>query len=461
MNTCNKEIFDEKELIKLVKNIDTENHILWVLDEFGSYVYTSKKFPLIHLKKAKKESMEYDFLEEERFGKSVTTLKIPIVNNKEKYILGISVANINSSLNSLKLSEINRVLSYLDNNNVNMYVKTYDHLYTFLSKGCLPQFKELANKNAKFKYPVKDEELFEADELKYLREKDEAVFNAGNTVVSEEKLPGEKSNSYLSVKIPFYMLGKKMIFGYSVKVDNYVNKISNYKQEIFSLKRRVFGKNYESLESRVSGINHDIAAPINSTIQMLEVMKMSETNSEKLKYIETSSFTLRSLKNTIRMLISEEFIQKDTPEEISITEVEHMIGGLYNLLADSKSIKLKVDHCKSLNKKKIFMPKEKLFRVLINLVNNSVKYTARGSVTLKLSLFYNMLVVDLKDTGPGFDEQTLKKIINGDFGEQKKIKEGSGFGWNLIYNYVYYLGGNFLIRNLKKGSQVTIMIPTG
>lgn len=459
MSTFEKNSISTSDLVEILKNLDPKKHILWVLDEFGSYLYISKKIPLKVLKTAKKEQMVYDFIEEERFGQKVSSFKIPLEINNKKFIIGFSLLDHNALLNSLSLSEINKVLGYLDNEEINMYVKSEDHQYTFLSKGCMPQFKEFALRDSRFDFPIKDEELFDKEKLKYLREKDSKVFNSGKTIVHEEKLPGEKTKNFLSVKIPFSIPGKKLLFGYSVEIDSYINKITDYKLEIFDLKKRIFGKNYNSLEHRVSGLTHDISAPLNSTIQMLEILKLTESNTEKLKYLNSSTFTLHSIKNTIRMLISEEFLQKDINDEIIFKEIEDLIYGLYMLTADSKKIKLKVEKDKSFDKRPVVMFKDKVFRILINLVNNSLKYTNTGYVSLKLSQMFDMFVIEVKDTGQGFENLTLIKIRTGNFDEFKKIREDSGFGWNLIYNYINYLGGGFFIQNLKKGSKVTIMLP--
>lgn len=54
----------------------------------------------------------------------------------------------------------------------------------------------------------------------------------------------------------------------------------------------------------------------------------------------------------------------------------------------------------------------RLKQIILNLINNSIKFTKSGFIKIKAKLDYNKVIIDINDSGIGMDEQKMKKIIH-------------------------------------------------
>ncbi|MCX6792492.1 MAG: HAMP domain-containing sensor histidine kinase [Candidatus Falkowbacteria bacterium] len=70
-------------------------------------------------------------------------------------------------------------------------------------------------------------------------------------------------------------------------------------------------------------------------------------------------------------------------------------------------------------------------QLLLNLLDNAIKYTKKGGITLKVELKNKLLKVSVIDTGPGLDEKDLKDLFDK---FERRTKEESGFGLGLYVN---------------------------
>lgn len=90
--------------------------------------------------------------------------------------------------------------------------------------------------------------------------------------------------------------------------------------------------------------------------------------------------------------------------------------------------------------------------MLLNLLNNALKFTQQGSITIRANLIEeNLIQIDVEDTGCGIKKKDLSRII-GRFGNNDESKDPSlnsvngGLGLTIANNLATGLGGN---RKLK------------
>ena len=442
MNFCDNG--QRLELIETIGQLDPQKYIVWIQDKNGNYTFINTNVPYNSIQANKKEENKFEFIEEERFGKKVFTFKVPV----EEQILGISVIKENERLICTHTREISKVLNHFDHPSINMYVKRADNRYVYFSKGCLEQLRLSNGNEKKFpNLPVLDTEILGVDQAHYLREIDGKVIFGNKPVIAEEKLPDDEAKTYLSVKIPFELNDQKMMFGYSVEIQEYIDKIA--------------GKNNgKTLEQMIASVNHDISASLNSTLQSLEFLKITEKCPEKMNFVQSSIYSIQSLKNSIKMFINDEFEGQASIEKLSYQELYDLILGMYYLPASSKGLELTVNKCeKVFDNVPIYVYKTKFIRVVLNLVNNAVKYTNEGRVSVNFSYLYGNFMLEVADTGGGFPEEKLQQIRDNEVVTDKnKIDENSGYGWDLILQYINYLGAEFIVQSDNLGSKVILML---
>ena len=170
----------------------------------------------------------------------------------------------------------------------------------------------------------------------------------------------------------------------------------------------------------VSVVSHEIRTPMNAIVGMTDILlsskdSLSEKQLQYLKTIETSGKALLDIVNDIldmsklekgkMEIIESEYDIRKTISDI-VFLIENRVGG--------KDIKIVVDIDKSIPSL-LIGDALRIRQILINLMNNSVKFTEKGSITLSIVKDDKtddeyILTFSVSDTGQGIKEEDLKKL---------------------------------------------------
>jgi signal transduction histidine kinase len=112
---------------------------------------------------------------------------------------------------------------------------------------------------------------------------------------------------------------------------------------------------------------------------------------------------------------------------------------------------------------KIITDKEKLIEVLINLINNSVKYTPAGKITVSVWRDADMLHFSVKDTGIGISKADQKKLFQRFYQVDSSFTRkasGAGLGLAICREFIELMGGNIWVKSQKDmGSEFHFTLP--
>ena len=107
----------------------------------------------------------------------------------------------------------------------------------------------------------------------------------------------------------------------------------------------------------------------------------------------------------------------------------------------------------------IFADPLRLRQVFVNIIDNAIKYTDEGSVTVSSSVTDNSFVAVVSDTGCGIPADFIPHLKE-KFFKANMSKKGSGIGLAVCDEILKMLGGEFLIESTEgKGTRVTISLP--
>ena len=106
----------------------------------------------------------------------------------------------------------------------------------------------------------------------------------------------------------------------------------------------------------------------------------------------------------------------------------------------------------------------KLNQILINLIENAIKYTEKGSVTLNLKLIvkenYTTIAFAIIDTGHGILPSQLESIFMPFTQVKRATQEGTGLGLSISQQFARLLGGEITVSSkLGRGSLFKFQIP--
>ena len=125
-------------------------------------------------------------------------------------------------------------------------------------------------------------------------------------------------------------------------------------------------------------------------------------------------------------------------EKIDFQLIIDDVCGMVHSSVENKGLKLIVEVQSDLHP--VFVDRTRIRQVLLNLVTNSLRFTHKGSITIKAYPFsHELLKVEVIDTGTGIAKSDLDKVFH-DFrqvGEDKQRSgEGSGLGLSIGRRFV-------------------------
>ena len=221
----------------------------------------------------------------------------------------------------------------------------------------------------------------------------------------------------------------------------------------------------------LSNMSHDIRTPMNAIVGFTNLAITHIDNTEQveeyLKKIKTSGNHLLSLINDVLDMSHIESGKIHLEEKpCSLPDILH---GLHNILqADihAKQLELQIDTVDVLDED-IYCDKLRLNQVLLNLLSNSVKYTAAGGVvSMRITekegapKGYAKYEFSIKDTGIGMSEEFVKHIFE-PFEREKNTTtsgiQGTGLGMAITKNIVDMMNGTIKVKSEQGvGTEFTV-----
>ncbi len=202
----------------------------------------------------------------------------------------------------------------------------------------------------------------------------------------------------------------------------------------------------------LANMSHEIRTPINAIMGMDELILREDINEETRGYamnIKEASMTLLDLINDILDFSKIEQGKMDVTEEsYSVRQLINSVLIIIGVKAEEKKLKLIPQISPELPSGLNGDPK-RIREIMINLLNNAVKYTHEGSITFSVTHEKEeegkaVLVIKVSDTGIGIKESDMDRLFNQferlDHKHNRNI-EGTGLGLAITANLIRIMGG--------------------
>ena len=227
----------------------------------------------------------------------------------------------------------------------------------------------------------------------------------------------------------------------------------------------------EAMSNFLANMSHEIRTPINAVLGMDEMILRESEDDKIIEYartIEGAGKTLLSLINDILDFSKIEAGNMEIMEtNYSLSAALNDVVNMIQVKAAQKNLKLIVD-VNPQTPEKLYGDEMRLRQIMINVLNNAVKYTNIGSVTLKINFDQKnkdsiLLMITITDTGVGIREKDMEKLF-GKFQrlDQNKNRtvEGSGLGLAIVHNLLELMDGKINVQSVYgEGSTFTISLP--
>ncbi|WP_419226916.1 ATP-binding protein [Alteromonas sp. OM2203] len=217
-------------------------------------------------------------------------------------------------------------------------------------------------------------------------------------------------------------------------------------------------------------ISHEIRTPIHGVLGMLEVLMGTSLNTKQFELASNASKSADSLLKIVNDILDFSNIDAgDIPFEEAATDlaltIEEQVP-MFARLAKQKGLELNVN-TENLKGKVFKADKLRLGQILLNLLNNAMKFTKEGNVTVETNCIrygkgrYQVKIV-VTDTGIGISEQQ-QKIIFSPFMQVENSAQrgygGTGLGLSLVSKIAeHYQGKIGVSSHLGVGSRFTVTL---
>ncbi|MCC2825883.1 GHKL domain-containing protein [Faecalicatena orotica] len=215
----------------------------------------------------------------------------------------------------------------------------------------------------------------------------------------------------------------------------------------------------------VSNVTHELKTPLTSIRGFVETLKDGAIEDPKMahRFLDIIDIETERLSHLISdtLLLSEIESKQDTNREPC--DVNAVITEVVELLQPKVREHVRLIFQPDPTLKPYNCNRDRLKQLLINLVDNGLKATEFGAVTVRCRTMGNELVLEISDTGIGMEEEQLERIFERFYRVDKgrsKAQGGTGLGLSIVKHIVeLYHGTVHVTSKPGVGTEFTVKLP--
>jgi len=295
-----------------------------------------------------------------------------------------------------------------------------------------------------------------------------------NSHMSFEKETQSKNGSWYLLKCAPYCTFENSIKGVVLSLVD-ITRSKHAEIEMYRNKRLLDEKNLsETLKTEFfSNLSHELRTPLNvilSALQLLDTFTSgSDVNDKERRFKKYSNIMKQNCFRQLRLInnmiditkLDAGFFELDLQDCNIVNVVESVTMSVAEYIK-SKSIELIFDT--DIEECIISCDPEKIERVILNLISNSIKFTKPGgSIVVNMYDKGENIIISIKDTGIGIPEDKLDIIFDRFRQVDRSLtrqQEGSGIGLSIVKSLVELHKGTIsVLSEYGKGTEFIIVFP--
>ncbi len=230
----------------------------------------------------------------------------------------------------------------------------------------------------------------------------------------------------------------------------------------------------------LANMSHELRTPLNSMLLLSHLLaenSRGNLTSKQIEHAETihsAGTDLLSLINQVLDLSKIESGKQDVERErTEVTHFANYVQRTFESVAEQKHLQLRIEQAPDVPAT-LWTDRQRLERILTNLVGNALKFTERGTVSLEIARASEQQLTRLReldltdaisftvtDTGVGISSKEQERIF-APFEQSEGTKQtaGTGLGLSIARESARLLGGDLLLESSKgNGSRFTCILP--
>lgn len=279
---------------------------------------------------------------------------------------------------------------------------------------------------------------------------------------------------YLVVSILFGLMALVIIFlvyrywrrsKNDVKLMNQLNKQINEQNSNLEKALEKLQLSSQEKDRILRAVAHDLRNPIGGIASLTSIMAeddYTDEQKEMINLVKETSFDSLELINEILEAANVTSIELN-PEPVEINSLVNNSVELLRFKASEKAQQIFFEPLP--NPQELQISREKIWRVISNMVSNAIKFSPTGAVVyVKVEKEINQVVISVKDNGIGIPEKMQDQVFNMFTSAQRPGTAGEksfGLGLSICQQIMEKSGGAIWFNSRKDGTTFYISLPLG
>ncbi|HOJ50586.1 MAG TPA: HAMP domain-containing sensor histidine kinase [Spirochaetota bacterium] len=260
---------------------------------------------------------------------------------------------------------------------------------------------------------------------------------------------------------------------FGILARTFINMLNEIKTNFIKLaeSKKILENSNKEKDDFIAVLAHEIKTPLNGILGTAEIILTYYQDSLTKELLESINIIKESATRLLRIINTSLTLSEIEIGEIkienNIVEIDEIIKYCINLFNSLKYTynKDKIDFRLEKNSiiNYIITDKDKIVQVLNNLINNAIKFTEEGTVSLSIYNDDNKIYFKISDTGIGIPEDKIKNIFKKFYHGQtylSKSKEGLGLGLYIVKKLIKSMGGDIDVESqVNSGTTFVFHLP--
>lgn len=247
-----------------------------------------------------------------------------------------------------------------------------------------------------------------------------------------------------------------------------VTQMSQSEETILTLNDITEIKRTETIKKDfVANVSHELKTPLTSIKGFVETIEENIVDKNTIHYLDIIKRNIDRVINIVKdLLILSNLEKKETKlelQKINLSEILNDVLKIFEQKIKEKHLKLNFDIEQNIIINGDPFQIEQMF---VNLIDNAIKYTEQGEITIAVKQTDSSVKIEIEDTGIGISKEHLPRIFERfyviDKSRSRKLG-GTGLGLSIVKHIVLLHNGSIDVKsppkNGRKGTKFIINIP--